>query len=203
MESSSGRLRTYFGNGAGGASKVVKDTSQDWNDNLRVLTAGAFDGDAMSDLMWVDSRGQLLLRPGAGDGLYGPSTVIGKRWDLADLVTPVGDFDGNGCGDLMVRIIDDPTLYLYRGDCRGGFLTRRSIGHGWDIVRSIVGLGDFTGDSNPDILYTTSNGELWLGPGNGSGGFSPRSASVRVGRSTTRCSGRAISTAMGATTSLP
>jgi hypothetical protein len=41
-------------------------------------------------------------------------------------------------------------------------------------MTAMVGPGDFNGDGNVDILSRDAGGALWLYPGNGSGGWLPR-----------------------------
>ena len=51
---------------------------------------------------------------------------------------------------------------------------RPQVGTGWNMFNAIVGPGDFNGDGSPDLLAReTSNGVLWLYPGNGRGGLAP------------------------------
>ena len=42
-------------------------------------------------------------------------------------------------------------------------------------MTAIVGAGDLTGDRAADLLGRDGSGQLWLYPGNGSGGWGPRS----------------------------
>ncbi|MFJ5958926.1 FG-GAP repeat domain-containing protein, partial [Paenarthrobacter sp. NPDC092416] len=62
-------------------------------------------------------------------------------------------------------------LWLYPGNGTGGWLTPRQIGTGWNTMTTILGPGDFNGDTKADVMARDSSGALWLYPGNGTGGW--------------------------------
>ncbi|NMM22326.1 MAG: SpoIID/LytB domain-containing protein [Phycicoccus sp.] len=170
---SNGDLRMYAGNGASGA-KSVSVIGTGFGGFLKVFTAGTWDDDAISDVMVQKSDGSLWLYPGTAAGPLGPSRQVGTGWGVYDLVFPVGDFGGDGLSDLLARR-PDGGLVLYSGDGAGGFLNNtRQIGAGWDIFTSVFSPGDFDGDGRSDIIARTSDGLLYLYPGNGTGGAFPR-----------------------------
>lgn len=88
-------------------------------------------------------------------------------------VTRLSDFTRDGRTDLVARDAVG-RLWLYPGDGAGGFLARRQMGLGWNVMTALVTPGDVTGDGNADVLAKDSPGRLWLYPGNGAGGFSAR-----------------------------
>ncbi|WP_406831852.1 SpoIID/LytB domain-containing protein [Pedococcus sp. KACC 23699] len=168
-----GALRTYTGNGAGGwGPTTIADTSG-WNSYAKVLTAGTWDADTISDVLVQDQAGGLFLRRGLGNGKFAAPSRIGGGWTNHNLVVPVGDFDGDGLTDLIARQAGNGALWLYSGDGKGGFKGQRVIGSGWQIFSAIVGSGDFDGDGNVDVLARKADGTLLLYPGNGSGGWKP------------------------------
>jgi len=88
-------------------------------------------------------------------------------------VTRLSDFNSDGSTDLVARDVAG-RLWLYPGNGVGGFLGRRQIGGGWNIMTSIVTPGDVTGDGVGDLVARDTAGRLWLYPGNGSSGLSAR-----------------------------
>jgi len=52
------------------------------------------------------------------------------------IISP-GDFNGDGKSDLLSRDRDG-TLWLYTGNGVGGFLQRRAVGIGWNILSTIL-----------------------------------------------------------------
>ena len=174
IEASSGAVRVYPTNGAGGWLSPVKSGSG-WNSYSKVLTAGTWDDDPISDAIVQDAAGGLYLRAGTGAGTFGAPVAIGRGWTVHNLVIPVGDFDGDGRTDLLARRTDG-YLFLYAGNGRGGFLSSaRLIGSGWNGFTAVFSPGDFTGDGIPDVIGRRSNGSAYLYPGNGLGGWLPRS----------------------------
>ena len=61
------------------------------------------------------------------------------------------------------------------GDGRGGWRPWTRIGAGWHVMSAVVSPGDVTGDQRADVLAVEgATGYLWLYPGNGAGGWLPR-----------------------------
>lgn len=95
------------------------------------------------------------------------ATTVKRSWAL--LMTSV-DFNGDGKGDLLAVDGDDELLYLHPSDGQGGFGAPVKVSPGrWSGMR-MLSTADFTGDGKPDILGTHNNGDLYLYPGNGTGG---------------------------------
>ncbi|GGJ17758.1 FG-GAP-like repeat-containing protein [Paenarthrobacter histidinolovorans] len=95
----------------------------------------------------------------------------------ADLQPVKNDFTGGREADVLARD-GAGALWLYPGDGAGGWLSRRQVGQGWNVMTAILAPGDFNGDGYSDVLARDSAGALWLYPRNGAGGWSPR---VQVG----------------------
>lgn len=94
-----------------------------------------------------------------------------KRTVVVDAGTRISDFNRDGLTDLVARD-SAGRLWLYPAKGDGGFMTRRLMGSGWNIMTAIVAPGDVTGDGNADVLGRDTAGRLWLYPGNGAGGLS-------------------------------
>ncbi len=139
-----------------------------------------FSGDGRADVIATEPSGALWLYPGDGSGSFGRRTQIGYGWYTRNLISQVGDWDGDRAQDILARNPATGNLWLYRGDGRGGFGRQGSIGGKWWSVNAMLGVGDWNGDKRSDVLARLSaDGSLWLYPGNGSGGWlTPR----QVGR---------------------
>ena len=70
------------------------------------------------------------------------------------------------------------TLLLYPGIRRtGGYGAGRVVGHGWQTIDRLLGVGDWNGDGKADLIgRERRHGHLWLypGPGRAGAGFATR-----------------------------
>ncbi|HET7399940.1 MAG TPA: SpoIID/LytB domain-containing protein [Intrasporangium sp.] len=167
----SGALYVYPTDGTGGWRPRVGAASGGWTQYPKAFTAGTWDADAVSDLMYQTGNGDLYLAPGTGDGTFGAARRVGTGWQVHNLVFPAGDVDGDGRTDLLARRASDGRLVLYPGTGDGGFAPSREVGWGWNGLTAVFSPGDFDGDGIPDVLARRADGGLWLYPGNGTGGF--------------------------------
>jgi hypothetical protein len=55
------------------------------------------------------------------------------------------------------------------------------VGSGWNGFTAILGVGDFDGDTGPDLMGRDSAGDLWLYRGNGAGGWHYQGAGEKIG----------------------
>lgn len=136
----------------------------------RMTQPGDFDGDGCIDLMAVTSGGALKLYTGnCALGWKNSSGItIGSGWNsYLDLIGP-GDFDGDGCNDLIARDGGFVNLYLWRGNCGvGGVYWKNNgiatqIGSGWSIFDKIWSSGDFDADGCMDVMARNSAGAMFL-----------------------------------------
>ena len=175
IEARGGALRVYPTSGSGTWRTPVRQGSG-WTGYAKVLTAGTWDADTVSDVLVQTTAGGLYLRRGTGDGTFAVPVRIGSGWGMHDLVVPVGDFDGDGNADLMARRASNGALYLYRGNGQGGFASpaSRVIGTGWAGFTAMFSPGDFDGDGAVDLLARTRGGTLYLYRGDGTGSWKGR-----------------------------
>jgi hypothetical protein len=102
--------------------------------------------------------------------------LVATGWNNYTSIIPVGDFVGAGSTDLLA-CDKEGKLHLYIGNRHGGFVNEGGhvagevINSGWDIYERIIPVGNFNGDGSDDVLGLEPNGNLWLGRGNGHGGF--------------------------------
>ncbi len=81
------------------------------------------------------------------------------------------DFTGDGAPDVLARNAAGK-LVLYRGNGRGGWAAPGVVvGSGWNRFSAIVSIGDHTGDLRRDLMARGDANQMYLYPGNGTGGF--------------------------------
>ncbi|MER5386061.1 VCBS repeat-containing protein [Streptomyces sp. NPDC002688] len=104
-------------------------------------------------------------------------TFQARPWADETRLVPFGDFDGNRCNDLVVRLPGGETR-LYTPVC-GGLPTPdsayRRLSRDWSAYNTLLSSGDQTGDGRPDLLArNAASGDLYLYAHNGTDGFLPR-----------------------------
>ncbi|WP_185893486.1 VCBS repeat-containing protein [Streptomyces sp. WAC08241] len=75
---------------------------------------GDFAGDKAADIVAVDSRGDLWLHQGKGDGTFANRTKVGRGRHVYESVLNVGDADRDGKADLM-GFTRNGTAAFYKG----------------------------------------------------------------------------------------
>jgi hypothetical protein len=78
---------------------------------------------------------------------------IGNGWGstVFDQIL-AGDFDGDGCDDIITRRLDTHTLWLYAGTCNFSLTEGRQIGNGWSTLLQELHTSDTNGDGCTDIV---------------------------------------------------
>jgi hypothetical protein len=132
-----------------------------------IVRIGDLDGDGHEDVLARESAtGILWFYPGAGAGL-GARRQIGTGWNSIREITAAGDFNRDGLPDLLAIQSSTNTLYLYPGAAGARLGAKVQVGTGWSAYAELAGLGDFTGDGFPDLATRSTDGNLYLYPGNG------------------------------------
>lgn len=134
----------------------------------------------LSGVHWPDvaSRrsGELTINRTGGQVRFHPSLTAGRQWGGKDLIAAAGDMTGDGIGDLVVRqqAGSAPLLHAGKGDGTYAATPVRDYPSLTETTE-IVGVGDFDGDGNDDLVARTTADRLLLYPGrSGPGLRSPR-----------------------------
>jgi hypothetical protein len=149
-------------------------TNIDLSSQNVVLNAGDWDRDGRSDMISRrTSTGTLYLRPGLGNGRFGPAVELSRGFAKVGLLAAVGDMTGDGWPDLMGQPAGgDMRIYPGRG-AKG--LKASYVAYSRITASQQIPVGLWNGDGAPDSLMR-SGSKLVLYAGNGPGGFTGATA---------------------------
>ncbi len=190
----SGVMWAYEGDGTGRVKSGIQ-MGPGWDAYRLIVAPGDWTGDGHDDLLGLRASDDTLwLWPGNGRGRLLSARQIGYGWRAFTGLAGVGDFNGDGANDLTYLSYWDGWLRLYPGDGDGGFAPEgpQFIGHSWDALTAVVGVGDFSGDGRTDVIARTQSGALLLYRGNGYGLFYSGYTQVGHGWSATRILGNNV-----------
>jgi uncharacterized protein with LGFP repeats len=166
-----GRTILRPGTGTGNLGHYIGPFSQ--FKGLAKLSSGQLAGNSMSDMVGVNSAGALVVVPHNGKAnlrAIVPTNITAKG---VSQIFDVGDWNGDGKGDLITRENGGDRMVLRLGQGNGMFAAGVSMGDGWKSITQLAAVGDVTGDKHPDLVGRAGNGVMLLFAGNGAKGFKP------------------------------
>ncbi|MDQ0578772.1 FG-GAP-like repeat-containing protein [Streptomyces rishiriensis] len=146
-----------------------------WNQYNVLTSPGDITGDGLADLIArKSSTGEVFLYKGTSAGKLSARVRIAANWSAYKKIVGVGDFTGDGRGDLLVQDKRN-TLWRYAGNGTGGFTAPVKVAIGWGAsYNAVAGVGDVTGDGKADVIARDTSGNVWRYTGNGKGSFGVR-----------------------------
>jgi hypothetical protein len=174
---SSGELRVYR---TWRGQAFLTDTprtslGKGWNQYDVLTSPGDVNGDGRPDLIARNSStGAVYLYKGTSAGKLSARVKLYDNWKTYKKIVGVGDFNGDGRGDLLAQDRSN-TLWRYDGNGTGGFKARVKVAANWgSSYNVVVGVGDITGDGKADIISRDTSGAVWRNTGDGKGSFGAR-----------------------------
>ncbi|HEY5946018.1 MAG TPA: trypsin-like serine protease [Kofleriaceae bacterium] len=147
----SGSVRiTSVDGGKVGADRILAAVPQDW----AYAGGGEFDGDGRDELLWRAGDGRLVIM-----SVDGKQRVTSKP-DQKLAIEAIGDLDGDGSSDVIVR--RNGILVLWSGGeaAREVLLGDPRAG---DPARRVIGIGDFDGDEGDEFAWRHTSGLVQIG----------------------------------------
>ncbi|MHA7153628.1 GH25 family lysozyme [Arthrobacter sp. TMN-50] len=120
----------YWAQTGSGSLASPRQVGHGFNQMQIVMTD--FDKNGSQDLLARNSKSQLVLYKGNGDGRFASATrpVIGSGWGAMITVNATTGFQGNGTQGIIAKS-DDGKLYYYPIMDGAQWGTSSQIGHGW------------------------------------------------------------------------
>jgi glucuronoarabinoxylan endo-1,4-beta-xylanase len=114
-----------------------------------------------SDILWRKTDGNTMVWLGSIPATASHPGIVGNDWQIQG----VGDFDGNGRGDMLWRSINGDNVIW--GDAKAPGHWIAPLDNGWRVA----GIGDFDSDGQSDILWRSIHGDNVIWPGGNAPGF--------------------------------
>ncbi len=119
---------------------------------------------------WDAENGDLRVYPNTGRRNLGRTVDTGITLRRTNLLLNVGDWDGDGHGDVMTRRASGE-MWLYAGRGQDRFVAPTVAATGWSWASNVTAAGDVTGDGYPDLMAQDSTGAFRVYPNDRRGGI--------------------------------
>ncbi|MBA2508214.1 MAG: VCBS repeat-containing protein [Nocardioidaceae bacterium] len=166
-DTSSGKVKIFPGRGNERFARPLRGWSG-W-ETARVTLLGDANGDRLTEALVRRPSGSVSVHPGRGGAWVHP--VNRRPTDLSGYSSArmVGDWNGDGDGDVLALRRDKMWLFAGRGN--GSFANPTGGWAGWSGRSPIAAVGDWDGDGRPDLMSRDRSGAALVHPGRGRKGF--------------------------------
>jgi hypothetical protein len=155
---------------SGSSTFVLKAQPLVTSSNLpRYLAVGDLNGDGIPDIAVSDfginpttNHSTVDIYFGNGDGTFTAGPILNVSTGNGPQFTVLGDFNNDGCLDIISESYTANSLYLFlntktNGVCTGTFGAVKTITNAAIYGPGGIGVGDFNGDGNLDIVVANNS----------------------------------------------
>ena len=157
------RTQSVLGAGGFGAQIAVMPDGRIYasyeGNHIAELHAGANPTiTSMSDLVTINSAGELMVTPSNGAGGYGKAVRRGAGWNSKTIQSfHLTDWNGDGLTDILIQR-SNGNLELSRGRVNGGFDTPVNVASGWAGRK--IAVGQWTDGIYPTVIGINADGQV-------------------------------------------
>jgi len=151
---------------AGGLGSPI-DTGLNLPNAVQLMNAGDWNRDGNSDLISLNTDGNLYLYLGNGQGRFSAPTLLASGFGGVTLLSAPGDITGDGYPDLQGQVNGAMRIWPGRG---AAGLAASYVSHSAISAKRQVAAGLWTADGAPDSIFLSAKATV-LYPGNGPGGL--------------------------------
>jgi hypothetical protein len=151
-DNKTGTLYTYPGDGKGGHGARIT-TGTGWG-KMGQIAVGNYDGDGDPDILATAfSDGNMYFYEGLGNGKFGARELFGEQWDGYDVITSLGDLDGDGYDEFLTRWNTIGVYYILTSQGAVYEFAQDLDTYPYSSLRyeQVVGVGDLGRDGKGDI----------------------------------------------------
>ncbi|MBW1882849.1 MAG: VCBS repeat-containing protein, partial [Deltaproteobacteria bacterium] len=147
-------------------SWIQARVEEQFSAGVQLVGSGELDGDGVSDLVWQDAAGQLLVSSGSAVAGLASSSDIPSTFEDGIRLRPterfiaLSDFNGDSIGDWVVEDTSTGDVWIIDGESLEA-TTARGSDEPADLL--LVGHGDFDADGREEFVWQRADGRLQLG----------------------------------------
>lgn len=144
---------------------VILNNGKPVTDGWQIVSARDMDGDGKSDILWQNDDGRIALWSMNGTKVLNTKLLFGgKHIDPSWRLVGIGDFTGNNSKDLLWQNKNGQLAVWFMNGINFGHSELLNNGYSVSKEWTVVGLEDYNGDGQKEILWKDRKGQqaVWF-----------------------------------------